>query len=71
MSFQKMVTLDLLRLVPLLLLHGVPKASWAVGSRYFTVYGKLCQLYIEVRSGSDVGDDEAPLEKRRGARLGW
>ncbi|KAM1007567.1 hypothetical protein ACFX13_004189 [Malus domestica] len=66
-----MVTPDFLRLVLLLLFHGVSKASRAVGSRYFTVYGKLCQLYFEARSGSDVGDDEAPLEKRRGARLGW
>ncbi|KAM1234560.1 hypothetical protein ACFX2J_004122 [Malus domestica] len=65
-----MVTPDLLRLVPLLLLQGVQKASWAVGSRCFTVYGKLRQLFFETRSGSDVSDDEAPLEKHRGTRLG-
>ncbi|KAM1790837.1 hypothetical protein FF1_034786 [Malus domestica] len=65
-----MVTLDLLRLVPLLLLHDVRKASRVVGSRCFTMYGKLRQLFFEAHSGSDVSDDEAPLEKCRCARLG-
>ncbi|KAM2009591.1 hypothetical protein FF1_004095 [Malus domestica] len=64
-----MVTPDLLRLGPLLLLHGVQKASQAVGSRCFTMHGKLRQLFFEACSGSDVGDDEASLEKHRGTRL--